>query len=147
MFYSKSRGQDVWTPLQLSFSSYTQQSFLLIPVDNQSFPKANVGFCSLGLFQRPLFFPQYFSLLLLGKHSQIFCIKKKKKKYPLILPSYKTTALGFPSSSTSWKSLLPLLYFLSPIQSSRYLAYMITRNLSVLNNVHSGLLTVNPNGF
>lgn len=127
---------------ELHYSSPFHPTLSNLPFLSQwitKFSKSKPRICSRGLSSF-LNISLYF--LFLRKH-----FLHLKKKYPLILPSYKTTALWFASSSTSWKSLLSLLYFLSTIQSSRYLAYMITRNLSVLNNVHSGLLIVNPNGF
>lgn len=127
---------------ELHYSSPFHPTLSNLPFLSQwktKFSKSKPGICSRGLSSF-LSISCYF--LFLRKH-----FLHLKKKYSLILPSYKTTAPWFPSSSTSWKSLLPWLYFLSTIQSSRYLAYVITRNLSVLNNVHSDLWMVNPNVF
>lgn len=91
------------------------------------------------LFQRPLFLLQYFSLPPLPQKtsSDFLHVKKEISLNTAFLQNYSSLI----SFILNFLSLLPLLYFLSPIQSSRYLAYMITCLYSIM------FIIVNPNGF
>lgn len=105
------------------FFSYQQ-----IPKVFQKHPSTylfTMRFCSLNLLHKPLFL-QFISLLLLSlKTCSDFLHLKNVSHNTAFLQNYSSSI----SFILNFLTLLFLLYFLNSFQSSRYLLYLISRNL------------------